>query len=300
MKVSHTIAALLAGTMLAGTALAQNTDTNTNTAGSASTANGTGVGTAVVAPVNNGSTSNASTNSTSNGVGTGTAIVAPVNNGSTSTANTNSNSVSDSRSLATGGNSQAINGAAAAQNSQSASLSITSLTVIPTHTTATERFAPQVVASGLTTSNDTCMGSTSVGLSIIGGGGTAGTTWDDKACNRRQNAARLFSMGWRQESCEVLLEDPTVAEAFHRTGRHCEDIAETPMAPPPPPVNPPYVPQVPAAPAQAAPPAPPAPEPRGERGSNDQVQQNQAVATIAKPAPVDPIQQLLGDDAVLH
>lgn len=305
MKTSLIVAALLAGTMLTGQAWAQDTNTNTNAAGSLS--NATGVGTAVNGPINNADTSTSGANSTSTGTGISNAVNGPINNSDSSTSGALSNSGANSHSIATGGGggnatsnatggnaantNSNTNGAANAANSQETNITVRSDTVIPT--TTTSRFAPQVVASGLTTSNDTCMGSTSAGLSLIGGGGTLASTWDDKACNRRQNAARLYAMGWRQESCEVMMDDPAVRAAFARSGRKCEDMAENDLQPPPPP--PPVLQQLPPppqAPAQAAP-QPPQPGP-GERGKNDQQQPPPALVSEQT------IDSILGTDSKLR
>ena len=258
MKLSF-LSVLLAGTLLSAPAWAQDTTTSQSTSGSNAT--GVGVGIASV-PVNIQPTTTSQANSNSGALSSSLAAGGAGGNSTSAGGN--------STSSATGG----ASGAANAANAQNTNLTVLSNTVIPKDTTS--RFAPQVVASGLTTSNDTCMGSTSAGLSLIGGGGSLASTWDDKACNRRQNAARMYAMGWRAEACEIMQQDGEVAAAFQRTGRKCEDMAEndqggSPQGPPPQaiqplPPPPPQVPPPPPAPAQAVP-QPAQPEPGGERGA---------------------------------
>jgi hypothetical protein len=142
---------------------------------------------------------------------------------------------SASSDAATAGNSQTIN------NNQI------------TPSTQTLRSAPQVFAPALTTTlTETCMGSTSLGVSVIGWGATGGTTWNDGECVRRLNARELNSMGFRAEACYVLRMDRDVEAAFQKTGGSClpQAVAQV-MAPPPPPPPPPA----------AAPPPPPPPAP---------------------------------------
>ena len=92
---------------------------------------------------------------------------------STSTSN-NGSTISESKSEATGGNSQS--GAATAGNTQDMTVNNARLPTTPPGP------RPEVYAPALTTTlTDTCMGSTSIGVSAVGGGVTFGTTWTDQA-----------------------------------------------------------------------------------------------------------------------
>lgn len=140
----------------------------------------------------------------------------------------------------------------------------------------TLRTAPQVVESGLTTSNDTCAGSASGALSFVGWGGAGGATYEMPGCHRINVAKTLATLGYPQEACEVMMQDKVVAEAFKQTGAVCRpDVAAVPVAPPPPPAEVPP-PAPPSAPAQAVPP------PIGERGQQDRI--SPAMAPIPNPA----------------
>jgi len=150
------------------------------------------------------------------------------------------------------------------QQSTSASNSqtINNNSVVPS--TQTLRTAPQVMAPSLTTTlTETCMGSTSLGLSVVGWGASGGTTWNDSECVRRLNARELNGMGFRAEACYVLRMDRDVEAAFQKTGGSCIPAPPPPpppeAAPPPPPPPPPAVEPPPPPPTTAA----PAP---GERG----------------------------------
>ena len=148
----------------------------------------------------------------------------------------------------------ASSGAATAGNSQT----INNNQITPS--TQTLRTAPQVFAPALTTTlTETCMGSTSLGVSVIGWGATGGTTWNDGECVRRLNARELNSMGFRAEACYVLRMDRDVEAAFQKTGGGCMPQPVAEVAPPPPPPPPPV-----AAPPPPPPP-PPAPSVRGFR-----------------------------------
>jgi hypothetical protein len=80
--------------------------------------------------------------------------------------------------------------------------------------------APPVSAPALTTSfSDTCMGSTSVGASGMGGGLTIGTTWTDEDCQNRLNARMLQQLGQPLAAKEVLCNNKSVYEAYERLAR---------------------------------------------------------------------------------
>jgi hypothetical protein len=140
-----------------------------------------------------------------------------------------------------------------------------------TPATQTVRTAPPVAAPALTTTlTETCMGSTSVGVSVIGWGATGGTTWEDHECVRRLNARELAqTLGDREAAREVLCGNGDVFRVYNALGRPCRltpaGAPNPAWAPPPPPPPPP-----PPEPVVAPPPPPPPPTttaaPVGERG----------------------------------
>lgn len=83
------------------------------------------------------------------------------------------------------------------------------------------RNVPNVIAPSLTTSNETCMGSTSGGVTIAGFGITAGSTWSDSHCRRRLDARQLHSMGYRPVGFELMCVDDDLYEAAKRAGMPC-------------------------------------------------------------------------------
>lgn len=79
------------------------------------------------------------------------------------------------------------------------------------------RSAPAVTAPGLITSfSDTCMGSTSIGASGMGGALTVGSTWVDQDCVNRLNARQLQVMGQAMAAKEVMCQNPEVWLAYER------------------------------------------------------------------------------------
>jgi len=106
-------------------------------------------------------------------------------------------------------------------------------TVIPadTHTTVsgtqTLKNVPNVYAPALTTTlTETCMGSTSGGVSIAGFGISGGGTWVDVECVNRLNARDVKSLpvpGAALAAKEVLCANAVVRAAFRKTGNPCAD-----------------------------------------------------------------------------
>lgn len=175
------------------------------------------------------------------------------------------NSTSDAH--ATGGTSSAVTGASTASNTTTANptasnagnaQNITFNNVAPNKTKL--ETVPQVYAPALsTTLTETCMGSTSGGVSVMGFGGTLGTTWNDTQCVRRLNAREMAqTLGDREAARALLCQDKDVAAAYAAVGQPCNypapkeprqpglayaapaapDVSATPAAPAsPPPVQ---------------------------------------------------------------
>jgi hypothetical protein len=96
----------------------------------------------------------------------------------------------------------------------------------------TVRNVPSMGAPSLTTSNDTCMGSSSIGAAGIGFGITIGSTWTDNNCTMLKNSRELWNMGMKAASLARLCMDAKNREALEETGFKCpeqkkEDKKET-------------------------------------------------------------------------
>jgi len=86
----------------------------------------------------------------------------------------------------------------------------------------TVRSAPPIAAPALTTTlTETCMGSSSLGVSVVGFGISGGTTWTDSRCARRLDSRDLRQAGYRGSACELMKMTEEVAEAFKRAGETC-------------------------------------------------------------------------------
>lgn len=92
-----------------------------------------------------------------------------------------------------------------------------------------------------------CAVGASGGMSVAGFGIAAGSTWADRACERRQQAALLFNMGESKVALELMCQDDHVRDAMKLSGKPCS--ADIPVAQAPAVVA---VPVAQAAPAQAA------------------------------------------------
>jgi hypothetical protein len=84
----------------------------------------------------------------------------------------------------------------------------------------TVRNTPEVIAPNVLGGNPCAIGA-SGGLSLPGFGFSAGTTWADKACERRQQAALLFNMGEPVVARELMCQDDQVRIAMKIGGRPC-------------------------------------------------------------------------------
>ena len=87
--------------------------------------------------------------------------------------------------------------------------------------TQTIRNTPSVSGPMLTTSNDTCMGSTSGSFNIAGLGLGGGSTYVDENCKRLKNSRELWNMGMKAASLALMCNDPANREALEVTGFAC-------------------------------------------------------------------------------
>lgn len=105
--------------------------------------------------------------------------------------------------------------------------------IIPTDTTShvvysggqTIRNVPSVSGTPLTTSNDTCMGSTSGSANGPGFGVSFGSTWSDANCKMLKNSRELWNMGMKAASMALMCKDSDNREALEATGFLCYQTA---------------------------------------------------------------------------
>lgn len=87
--------------------------------------------------------------------------------------------------------------------------------------TTTVKNVPDVGAPALSSSNDTCMGSTSIGGSGVGFGISLGTTWTDENCLMLKNSRELWNMGMKSAALARMCMDKKNREALELTGFVC-------------------------------------------------------------------------------
>ena len=109
-------------------------------------------------------------------------------------------------------------GAAQGVGSQGQSLSIDSHAV---YEAQARNPVATAVAPALTSSNDTCMGSTSVGASAATFGVSFGSSWTDKNCLMLKNAREIWNMGFKGAALARLCMDELNKEALESTGINC-------------------------------------------------------------------------------
>ena len=91
--------------------------------------------------------------------------------------------------------------------------------------TQTVRNVPSVNGPPLTTSNDTCMGSTSGSVNIAGFGIGGGTTWTDDNCKMLKNSRELWNMGMKAAALALMCNDDLNSDALNMTGYKCPQLA---------------------------------------------------------------------------
>jgi hypothetical protein len=112
----------------------------------------------------------------------------------------------------------------------------------PANTTAHVITTPTVAAPGLAAAGiETCLGSASGGLSLMGGGFTFGATKVDDGCTVRLLSRQLFAFGLHKAAVALMCQDERVAAAMEVAGSPCpsfpvdggEHVADaaTPTAP---------------------------------------------------------------------
>lgn len=85
----------------------------------------------------------------------------------------------------------------------------------------TMKNVPSVNGPNLTTSNDTCMGSSSGSANGAGFGVSFGTTWTDEHCKRLKMSRELWNKGMKAASLAMDCMDPSARVALEITGTKC-------------------------------------------------------------------------------
>lgn len=81
---------------------------------------------------------------------------------------------------------------------------------------------PTVVAPGLAAAGiETCLGSASGGISLMGGGFTFGATKVDEGCTVRLLSRQLFAFGLKKAAVALMCQDDRVAAAMEVVGSPC-------------------------------------------------------------------------------
>ncbi|HYA04437.1 MAG TPA: hypothetical protein VEF90_00985 [Xanthobacteraceae bacterium] len=81
---------------------------------------------------------------------------------------------------------------------------------------------PTIAAPGLAAAGvETCLGSASGGLSLMGGGFTFGATKVDQGCTIRLLARQLFAFGFHKAALALMCQDERVAVAMAVAGSPC-------------------------------------------------------------------------------
>ncbi|WP_291608555.1 hypothetical protein [Comamonas sp.] len=125
----------------------------------------------------------------------------------------------DSRSTSTSDQNITTNGTTT-QNLNS-TVSGTSKNIVEYTGTYTMKNVPSVNGPNLTTSNDTCMGSSSGSANGPGFGVSFGTTWTDEHCKRLKMSRELWNKGMKAASLAMDCMDPAARVALEITGSKC-------------------------------------------------------------------------------
>lgn len=86
---------------------------------------------------------------------------------------------------------------------------------------AQKRAAASAFAAPLTSSNDTCMGSSTGALQMPGVGVSIGSTWTDKNCMMLKNSREMWNMGLKEAALARMCMDADNKEAIELSGVQC-------------------------------------------------------------------------------
>lgn len=137
---------------------------------------------------------------------------------STSGANSSSNSSSFSNSNSSSGGNTMVGGA----NSNTSNTNVTVEGDKVTYEAQKRDPVSTAYSAPLTTSNGTCMGSTSAGAQGVGFGVSFGSTWTDTSCDLRYDVEALRAAGLHGAARERLCQKPEIAKAMEAAGTPCK------------------------------------------------------------------------------
>ena len=132
-----------------------------------------------------------------------------------------SRSVSSMESHSTSSSAQNITTSGTTTQNLNSSVSGTSRNIIEYSGSYTVKNVPSVSGPNLTTSNDTCMGSSSGSANGPGFGVSFGTTWTDEHCTRLKMSRELWNKGMKAASLAMDCMDPAARVALEITGSKC-------------------------------------------------------------------------------
>lgn len=221
--MKHTVLwAAIAASLLGQPVLAQSSSSANQTANSSSNASNAGANSSTNTSTSS-ATQNASSGSTaannnsqSNGLTATINIVNPVPSGSAETRSTNDSVLR-----------QSINGETTQNQKVDATTRSESFSSGEHHQyieyggSYTIKNVPNVQAPPLISSNDTCMGSASGGLSVAGFGISGGATYTDEHCKRIKMSRELWNKGMKAASLALDCMDRDAREALELTGFVC-------------------------------------------------------------------------------
>ena len=90
----------------------------------------------------------------------------------------------------------------------------------------TVRNVPSMSAPLLSSSGDTCMGSSSGSFSAPGIGVSIGSTWTDSNCKMLKNAREMWNMGLHKAAFAMLCKDLDNRDALEASGLKCPAVKE--------------------------------------------------------------------------
>lgn len=94
-------------------------------------------------------------------------------------------------------------------------------------TTVKIKNTPSVSGPALTSSNDTCMGSSSGSANVPGIGIGFGTSWVDANCKMLKNAREFWNMGMKSAAMKLMCKDADNRDALMATGFDCDDNSQS-------------------------------------------------------------------------
>jgi hypothetical protein len=98
----------------------------------------------------------------------------------------------------------------------------------PADAKSTIKSAPPVSGPPLVSSNDTCMGSLSGGVSVVGVGLSGGTTYESESCVALKEGRELWNWGLRDAAIARLCMQDKIRQSMELAGR--DDCPQTRLA----------------------------------------------------------------------